>query len=83
MLMTGPDGKGVAIINGKSYRVISRFNERRSYGSRRSLGFDLALMESLDEEAQTRRIAGLEAEVSRERERLDEIKAALSDGGES
>lgn len=81
MLLTGPDGKGVAILGGKTYRVVSKFSESWTAGRERSIGFSVRLVESLDAEAQERRIAGLEAELERERERLDEIRAALSEQG--
>lgn len=81
MLMVNADGKGQAIVGGRAYMVRAKFSETFGWESKteRRLTFTLLLEESLDEEAQRRRIAGLESELQRERERLDEIRGALAD----
>jgi hypothetical protein len=81
LLILDNDETGQAIVNGKAYRVRGSYNE--SYGwaehGKRRIQFTLILEESLDEEAQRRRIAGLEAELRREQERLEEIQAVFKD----
>jgi hypothetical protein len=80
MVMFDKNGDGQAIIDGQSYRVTGKHSEtyRWDERNRKVLEFKLTLEASLDEEAQQRRIKGLEGELERERERLDEIRTALS-----
>lgn len=83
MLMVDESGAGQMIVDGKGYMVRSTWTKY----SATSGGFGgwlprwdihVTAEKSLDEAAQQARIAGLEAELARERERLEDIRVALS-----
>lgn len=84
LLILDANGRGQAVMNGRAYRVENtasqRYSRQMARDGKHFLDIKLTLVESLDEETQRRRIAGLEAELERERERLDEIRAALDAG---
>lgn len=87
MLMVDETGQGVMIADGKSYAVKSSYTQQSFTGGmngvyRQRWDINVDALKSLDEEAQARRIAGLERQLEREREIMGEIRAALAGGSD-
>jgi hypothetical protein len=88
LLMVDDSGAGQMIVDGRCYTVRSSWTQAGAgvgglNGYRPHWTVNITAEKSLDEEAQRLRIAGLEAELSRERERLDDIRVVFMGGTEA